>query len=153
MKPFTRLLSKNAAIGRLNLKKYRQLLSIPLYCNSSSSRLCYSNIAYVPPSLSKLNERWQIMDKQLQDEIIEYLEWKMEDPDWKNMTSDEIKSIYYISYGSWGPRKQRIQNNTVYIIFRFIFNLTLLASLGVAYKNWSNDRRTQKELGLTKGDA
>lgn len=89
---------------------------------------------------------------ELQEEIKEYLDWKMMGP-WQEMTKDEMTSAYYIAYGAWGPRakaekgktaQSTQQVNVSYFIFRVLFNVTLLGALGVAYINWKHDKKHQK---------
>ncbi|EGW32342.1 cytochrome-c oxidase subunit VA [Spathaspora passalidarum NRRL Y-27907] len=66
---------------------------------SKSAPRALSN-AYV----SKLEERWTHLAQQDQQALIQELKARMELP-WGELTSAEKKAAYYISFGSWGPRK------------------------------------------------
>lgn len=126
-----------------------------MYCRPVGSRVVSTGSAaiYTPPSLANIPARWPVMkNAELQEEIKEYLDWKMMGP-WQEMTKDEMTSAYYIAYGAWGPRAKAgkgktaqptQQVNVSYFIFRVLFNVTLLGALGVAYINWKHDKEHQK---------
>lgn len=106
---------------------------------------------YTPPSLKDIPRRWPIMKNvELQEEIKEYLDWKMQGP-WNKLTKDEQVSAFYIAYGEWGPRGKTAkgqpaqQVSVSYFIFRVMFNVTLLSALGVAYINWKRDKEHAAE--------
>ncbi|GAV54634.1 hypothetical protein ZYGR_0AN01020 [Zygosaccharomyces rouxii] len=104
-----------------------------------------SSLSYTPPSMVDLPSRWLTMSPQLQEEITEYLVWKMEDS-WKLMTVDEIKASYYISYGTWGPRvKSGIQLTPMLLIWKGLFSTLLFTALGVSLINLKRD----KQIGQT----
>ncbi|KAG0659330.1 hypothetical protein C6P45_001872 [Maudiozyma exigua] len=104
-----------------------------------------TDILYSPPSLTRIPERWTSMkNTDLQEEIKEYLDWKMMSP-WKDMSHDEQIASYYLAYGSWGPRsdsttKDKSEINVTYFIFRVMFNIVMISALGVSYVNWREDK-------------
>lgn len=54
--------------------------------------------------VGKLESRWESLPKEDQTTLIEELKTRMELP-WQELTADEKKAAYYISFGEWGPRK------------------------------------------------
>lgn len=111
--------------------------------------------AYTPPNLSEIPRRWPVMKNMaLQEEIKEYLDWKMQGP-WQEMTREEKVASFYLAYGLWGPRAgvrkeanlgKDTEINITYFIFRVLFNVTLLGALGVSYINWKYDKEREKEM-------
>ncbi|SMN18056.1 similar to Saccharomyces cerevisiae YGL226W MTC3 Protein of unknown function [Maudiozyma saulgeensis] len=117
------------------------------------SKVSYSSVhegidgtIYSPPSLVDIPKRWSPMKNMaLQDEIKEYLDWKMQGS-WTEMAREEQIASFYLAYGSWGPRSnnnvdgKNTEINVTYFIFRVLFNVTLLGALGVSYINWKHDK-------------
>ncbi|RLV94597.1 Cytochrome c oxidase polypeptide 5A mitochondrial [Spathaspora sp. JA1] len=66
---------------------------------SKSAPRALSN-AYV----GKLEQRWAQLAQQDQQALIQELKTRMELP-WGELTAAEKKAAYYISFGSWGPRR------------------------------------------------
>ncbi|CAH6720337.1 cytochrome c oxidase subunit 5A, mitochondrial [[Candida] jaroonii] len=54
--------------------------------------------------VGQLEKRWETLPKEDQTALIDELKTRMELP-WKELTSEEKKAAYYISFGEWGPRK------------------------------------------------
>lgn len=106
-----------------------------------------TSIAYTPPDLIDLPRRWTQISPPVKDEMREYLTWKMED-DWKGMTIEEIKAIYYISYGGWGPRAANggSQMSPTYLVWKGLFNIVLFAALGVSVLNLKRDKAVDESL-------
>lgn len=100
---------------------------------------------YIPPNLSGIPQRWTAMkNTDLQEEIKEYLDWKMASP-WKQMSQNEQIASYYLAYGRWGPRSNSTSKdgpdiNVTYFIFRVMFNVVMISALGVSYINWRKDK-------------
>ena len=105
----------------------------------------HSDTLYTPPDLSGIPQRWTAMkNTDLQEEIKEYLYWKMMSP-WEQMSQNEQIASYYLAYGTWGPRSDSSQKdksdiNVTYFIFRVMFNIVMISALGVSYVNWRKDR-------------
>ncbi|CAR31062.1 hypothetical protein ZYGR_0P03680 [Zygosaccharomyces rouxii] len=118
------------------------------------ARRSASSLSYTPPSMVDLPSRWSTMNPQLQEEITEYLTWKMEDS-WKLMTVDELKASYYISYGQWGPRgKTDIQLTPTMLIWKGLFSTLLFTALGVSLINLKRDKHMDKALnGLQRNSS
>lgn len=54
--------------------------------------------------VGKLEQRWDSLPKEDQTAMIEDLKVRMELP-WQELSAEEKKAAYYISFGEWGPRK------------------------------------------------
>lgn len=54
--------------------------------------------------VGKLDQRWESLPKEDQTALIDELKARMELP-WQQLTSEEKKAAYYISFGEWGPRR------------------------------------------------
>jgi len=54
--------------------------------------------------VGQLENRWTSLPKDDQTALIEDLKARME-LNWKELTTEEKKAAYYISFGEWGPRK------------------------------------------------
>lgn len=106
---------------------------------------------YTPPDLSNLTvQRWNILHRDIKDEVIEYLEWKMKE-DWSKLTADEVKASYLVSFGEWGPRSfthSQSQTDSSTLIIKSIFSVVLFAAVGVSIINYTNDRDVNKKLEL-----
>lgn len=117
------------------------------------------SVIYHPPSLKNIPTRWSSLSIPLREEIQEYLDWQMTG-DWRDMTTDEKQSIYYISYGAWGPRakhtpnKEKTSTNQVnnihnkqisipYLVIRGLFNLVLFSAVGVSILNLKKDKQVE----------
>lgn len=105
-----------------------------------------STVSYVPPNMADLSSRWPAMDPLLQEEIIEYLTWKMEGS-WRQMSNTELRACYYISYGQWGPRGDSgEQLSPMLLIWKGLFSTTLFAALGLSLFNLKRDKQTEQAL-------
>lgn len=105
-----------------------------------------SYLSYTPPSMVDLPSRWSTMSPQLQEEITEYLAWKMEDS-WKLMTVEELRASYFISYGAWGPRgKLEVQLTPIMLIWKGLFSSLLFTALGVSLINLRKDKQMDQAL-------
>lgn len=56
------------------------------------------------PTLMKLDQRWENMSSEEQNDIIGQLSERQKGS-WKDLTVEEKKAAWYISYGAWGPRR------------------------------------------------
>ncbi|KAK9457161.1 cytochrome c oxidase subunit IV-domain-containing protein [Dipodascopsis uninucleata] len=60
--------------------------------------------AIATPLISKLPERWDSMPVEEQVEITGKI-WERQKAPWTDLTLDEKRASFFISYGPWGPRK------------------------------------------------
>lgn len=56
------------------------------------------------PTIINLESRWEKMTVEEQEDIISQLTERQKGP-WNELTTNEKRAAWYISYGSWGPRK------------------------------------------------
>lgn len=66
-----------------------------------------SSVASRPLSnayVGQLEKRWESLPKEDQSALIDELKVRQELP-WKQLTTEEKKAAYYISFGEWGPRR------------------------------------------------
>lgn len=54
--------------------------------------------------VGQLEKRWETLPKEDQTTLIDDLKSRMELP-WSELSAEEKKAAYYISFGEWGPRK------------------------------------------------
>lgn len=110
-------------------------------------RRTFAQISYNPPDVSEIASKWRTLQPLLKEEIIEYLNWKMED-NWDKMSKNEMKAVYYISYGDWGPRSSSGtgQLPPSYLIWKSLFSGILFTALGVSVTNMIKDKRTNAKL-------
>lgn len=63
-----------------------------------------SSKAISNPTLMNLEERWETMTEEERGDIISQLAERQKGS-WTELTQQEKKAAWYISYGAWGPRK------------------------------------------------
>lgn len=98
-----------------------------------------------------LSKKWPKMNPLLKEEIIEYLEWKMEG-DWKLVPKEEVRAMHYLSYGDWGPRSPSGQTPTspTFLIWKGLFNTILFLALGVSIINLKRDKAMDEKIERLK---
>lgn len=94
--------------------------------------------------VSNLDNRWQSLNFEAQQDIISYLNVKQEFG-WEYLTKDEKKAIYYIAYGNWGPRDQKIMS-TAEFVFKLMTNMLLFSVLGFSMMNYAIDQEKIAEM-------
>lgn len=73
--------------------------------------------------LQNVKNNWENFNKTEQENIIHQLNERQKLP-WDQLTKEEIKSCWYISYGEWGPRKPTLEKgDTLYIVKGIIIGL------------------------------
>lgn len=98
--------------------------------------------------VSNLDNRWQSLNFEAQQDIISYLNVKQEFG-WEYLTKDEKKAIYHIAYGNWGPRDQKVMS-TAEFVFKLMTNMLLFSVLGFSLMNYAIDQ--EKIADMTKND-
>lgn len=63
-----------------------------------------STKAISTPTIIDLESRWEKMAVDEQEDIISQLAERQKGP-WNELTPNEKRAAWYISYGTWGPRK------------------------------------------------
>lgn len=78
------------------------------------------------PTIINLESRWEKMTVEEQEDIISQLVERQKGP-WQELTINEKRAAYYISYGTWGPRKPIHPEGEVTKITLGIFGLLAFA--------------------------
>ncbi|SCU86495.1 LAMI_0D02322g1_1 [Lachancea mirantina] len=109
-----------------------------------------TEMTYVPPDISLMDkDKWRKMDRNLREEVIQYLDWKMEDS-WTRMANGEKRAAYFISYGEWGPRAQKgsrdaqIEMTTPELALRGVFSGILFTALAISVVNYKKEKNLPK---------
>lgn len=105
----------------------------------------------LPPDLSNLDQRWPKMKELDQADILDYLEAKSAG-DWKQLSEQEKRALYYISYGAWGPRSGKHELSTSAVVLKNISRGVALIALGVALTAFADDFETQERLDALIAD-
>lgn len=66
-------------------------------------RYKYNPKDYDVPDLRSIEKRWKTMDALDQEDVQLYLEDRMRN-DWRDLSADEKRAIWFVNYGAWGPR-------------------------------------------------
>ncbi|KAF5096284.1 hypothetical protein D0Z03_001652 [Geotrichum reessii] len=95
------------------------------------------------PTIINLESRWEKMTSEEQEDIISQLAERQKGP-WNELTLNEKRAAWYISYGSWGPRKVIHPEGEVQKIAFGVFGILAAASavFGIA-------RYFSEGLGIT----
>lgn len=94
--------------------------------------------------VSNLENRWTLLNFETQQDIISYLNVKQEFG-WNYLTIEEKRAIYFIAYGNWGPRDQKIMSSAEFI-FKLMTNMLLFSVLGFSIMNYAIDQETIEKL-------
>lgn len=94
--------------------------------------------------VSNLEKRWVSLNFEAQQNIISYLNVKQEF-DWNYLTIDEKRAIYYIAYGKWGARDEKIMNTSEFV-FKLMTSMLLFSVLGFSLMNYAIDQEKISEL-------
>lgn len=105
---------------------------------------------YTPPDMSKLVKGdWLLMNRDTREEIVEYLDWRMEEP-WTNLSQADKQSAFYIAYGNWGPRapkgskEDQLAMSGPELMVKAIFSFTLFLGLGFVAVNYKKDKAVRE---------
>lgn len=96
---------------------------------ASRSIRAASTKAISTPTIIDLEGRWEKMAVSEQEDIISQLSERQKGS-WTDLTSNEKRAAWYISYGNWGPRKPIHPKGEVAQITKGIIYV-ILASVGV----------------------
>lgn len=96
-------------------------------------------------ALKDIEKTWPHLTEAEQDQITDHLFFKQEEL-WKNLTPEEKRACYYISYGKWGPRgpegAQTVSNKVISAMTGSI----ILIALGLSIHNYTVDQEKIDEL-------
>jgi len=105
----------------------------------------YSSQELPVPDLNGLEKRWPKMKELDQADVIDYLNWRAED-DWKYLTTQEKKSLYYIYFGNWGPRSPTPPQSVSGTVLKGLFGGVLTIALGVGVMNYAYDLEREEKV-------
>ena len=94
--------------------------------------------------VSNLENRWNTMSFESQQDVISYLNVKQEFG-WEYLSPEEKRAIYYIAYGNWGPRDQQVMTGAEFA-FKLLTSMLLFSVLGFTVLNYSIDQEKLAEL-------
>lgn len=94
--------------------------------------------------VSNLENRWNTMSFESQQDVISYLNVKQEFG-WEYLLPEEKRAIYYIAYGNWGPRDQQVMTGAEFA-FKLLTSMLLFSVLGFTVLNYSIDQEKLAEL-------
>lgn len=97
-----------------------------------------------PVDVKNIEKRWVKMDPSDQEDVINYLQVK-EGFAWPHLTLDDKRAIYYIAYGSWGPRDQDEMTGPE-MAFRGLSVGILFACAAFGVLNYQKDQAQVQEL-------
>lgn len=99
----------------------------------------------VIPDLSGVEKRWGKMKELDQADVIDYLAYRSQG-DWKTLTTQEQRALYYISFGNWGPRADKPQVGISGTVLRGLFGGVLTIAVGVAFMNYAFDLEREEKV-------
>ena len=105
--------------------------SLPLMRTFNHIRLSHS---LSNATIADLNKRWESLPTTDQEEIISQLNERQK-LNWKELTPEEKKAAWYISYGEWGPRRPVHQKGDGMKIFGgVVLGLSIASGLFVLFR-------------------
>lgn len=103
----------------------RTTFSSARVCNVAARRFA-SVQAISKASIADLDQRWEHMPAAEQESLVAKLTERQTLP-WKELSADEQKAAWYISYGAWGPRRPVLAKGEGAYIFKGV-----ILGLGIA---------------------
>lgn len=104
------------------------MLSRNLYAGRVFSRFA-STHAISNPTLRQIPTRWESMPEDEREEIISLLAERQKGP-WSELTPLEKQAAWYISYGTWGPRRPVLAKGSASIIVKGVL-IGVAAAFGI----------------------
>ncbi|GMM33892.1 Mtc3 protein [Saccharomycopsis crataegensis] len=98
-------------------------------------------------NFQNIQQTWVNLTEDEQDQILDHLAFKQEE-NWNDMSNEEKKASYFISYGPWGPRTVG-GNNASTVSGRVIGALTgsiISIALGLSIYNYTIDQEKLDEF-------
>ncbi|ODV83067.1 hypothetical protein CANARDRAFT_30293 [[Candida] arabinofermentans NRRL YB-2248] len=88
--------------------------------------------ALSPATVAGLPTRWEKLPESDKSEVIEALAQRQKLP-WTDLTAEEKKAAFYVSFGEWGPRKPIHTSEDVRYIFWGTFLGVAITAAGFLY--------------------
>lgn len=129
---------------------FRQLARQSVQVSKVQTRFASTTIT--PAAISNLQGRWEKLPESDKQHLIEALSDKQKLP-WNQLTLEEKKAAWYISFGSWGPRRPMETPEETSNIYKGIFlGLSITALLFLAYYANRNVPKTMNKEWQEKSD-
>ncbi|GMG39600.1 unnamed protein product [Ambrosiozyma monospora] len=94
-----------------------------------------STTTLTPATVSQLESRWEKLPESDRKDLIESLSERQKLP-WTQLTAEEKKAAWYISFGEWGPRKPIHSTEDVrYIIWGTAIGVGLTAAVFLYFRS------------------
>lgn len=130
---------------------FRQL-SKQSISNISRCQTRFASTSITPAAISNLQGRWEKLPESDKQNLIDALAEKQKLP-WNQLSLEEKKAAWYISFGTWGPRKPMEtpeESAKIYkgIIVGFLFSATLF----IGYYSQRNVPKTMNKEWQEQSD-
>ncbi|KAK9378547.1 uncharacterized protein V2V93DRAFT_375947 [Kockiozyma suomiensis] len=93
-----------ASLTRASLSPATLLVRANTRANSTATPAAPASHAIATPLISNLPARWESLPVEEQVDLTVKI-WERQKLSWSELTQDEKRASFYISYGPWGPRK------------------------------------------------
>lgn len=111
-----------------------------------------STVAITPASISNLPNRWEKLPESDKQDLIDALAEKQKLP-WNQLSLEEKKAAWYISFGTWGPRRPMETAEEKATIYKGIFaGIALSTAIFLAYYANRNVPKTMNKEWQEKSD-
>lgn len=105
-----------------------------------------ASTAVTPAEITNIQGRWEKLPESDKQHLIDALAAKQKLP-WSQLSLEEKKAAWYISFGTWGPRKPMETKEEQAKIYKGIIGFTLLsvAIFGAYYANRNVPKTMNRE--------
>jgi cytochrome c oxidase subunit 4 len=126
---FRQLAKKSVSLSRASLTQTR-----------------FASSAITPAEITNIQGRWEKLPESDKQHLIDALAAKQKLP-WNQLSLEEKKAAWYISFGTWGPRKPMETKEEQAQIYKGIIGFTLLsvALFAVYYVNRNIPKTMNRE--------
>lgn len=120
--------------------------------SSLVSRQMSTTVHLTPATITNLSGRWEKLPESDKQDIITSLAERQQLP-WTQLSLEEKKAAWYISFGQWGPRKPLRSDEDVKKIWVGIFaGCAISVALFMAYRSQRNIPKTMNKEWQLKSD-
>lgn len=112
----------------------------------------FASTSITPAAISNLQGRWEKLPESDKQHLIEALAEKQKLP-WNQLSLEEKKAAWYISFGTWGPRRpMETAEETAKIYKGIAIGVAFSAALFLAYYANRNVPKTMNKEWQEKSD-
>lgn len=120
--------------------------------SSLVGRQMSTTVHLTPAAITNLSGRWEKLPESDKQDIITSLSERQQLP-WTQLSLEEKKAAWFISFGQWGPRKPLRTDEDVKKIWVGIFGgLAVSFALFLAYRSQRNIPKTMNKEWQLKSD-